>query len=91
MINLDFYSSIKMEEDAIINLVSVKGDPILEFKGVNKRKVSMSRGGALHRWLIYAFNEMAIISKRDKKTVYLVDVDNMIQEETNKYYNRYIK
>lgn len=88
MIDLDFYSAIKIDEKDLIDFLSLKGDNIFEFKGVNKRKISMYRGSSLHRWLINALNELAFISKKQKKTVYLVDVDNMVQEATGKYYNR---
>lgn len=88
MTDLDFFSAIRMDEKDLIDFMSLRGSNVFEFKGVNNRRVSMSRGGSLHKWLISALEELAFISKKQKKTVYLVDVDKMVQEETGKYYNR---
>lgn len=92
MVDLDFYSQIKMDEKSIIDFISLKGNGIggqvFEFSGTNGRKVSMMRGGDLHRWLVEALNDLAFVAKTTKKVVYLIDVESMVQEECRKFYDR---
>lgn len=90
MVDLDFYSAIKMDDKSILDFMSLKGNGIggqvFEFNGTNGKKVSMVRGGALHKWLLDAFNELAFVSKTSGKVVYLIDVEAMVREECRKFY-----
>lgn len=91
-VDLDRYEMIKMSEKDIINFISAyEGDEVFEFKGTNGQKMSMYRGSKLHLWLIEAFNELADIARKQKRPVYLIELDSMIQEESKKYYERKIK
>lgn len=92
MVDLNFYSAIKMDEKDVLDFISLKGNGIgrqvFEFRGTNNQRIAMVRGGALHKWLVSAFNELAYFSKKANKVVYLVDVDEMIKKETRLYYDR---